>query len=210
MNKFYKLGWLFAAAFGGILLAGGFQDPQMKIAVVDLGKIIDTSEVSKDGTAKLQAAKRAREDFLTFLDTYKVASSEQIIKLKDLSLKPTLTAAEKTELDAIKADILKTDEKYKGFLQKKDLSADEQTLFNDYTARARASEMTVERLFKEFDNDWQNQVRDQTQQVVEKARLSVSEVAKAGGYSLVFDVRVTPYGANDLTDASMKAMNAKK
>lgn len=210
MNNLHKLSWVVAAAAVGLFLAGGFQDSQTKIGVVDLGKILDNSDVSKKNTSDLQAMRSAREGLLQFLDTYKVASADQILRLKDLSIKASPTAAEKQELENIKAEVMKTDAKYKELLQKANPTPDEQTLLNDYGARARANDVTNQRLFNEFNKEWEDKVREQSQVVLEKARQSVQEVAKAGGYSAVFDLRVAPYGANDLTDAAMKAMNAKK
>ncbi|MFY9233197.1 MAG: OmpH family outer membrane protein [Fimbriimonadaceae bacterium] len=213
MQKIYILGSVIAVAVVGAALfmfAAGFQDSATKIGVVDLGKVVEMSDMTKQLQSDLQGMVRARNDLLVFLDTNKVASQEQTLKLKELWLKTTTTAAEKTELDAVKAAVLKSYQKYLELQQKPSPTTDETTLLNEFGARVRANALTVQRLDGEFAQEMQDKRRELLQKVVDKARLSVQEVAKAGAYSAVFDIQVAPYGANDLTEATMKAMNAKK
>ena len=213
MKTFHQFGWVVAAIlalFLVFLMAAGFQDSTTKIGVVDLAKLLDSSEMSKDSTSSLTAAQKVREDMLGFLDTYKVASAEQVIKLKNLSLKAKLSEPEKTELETLKADIMRTDQKYKELLQKANPTPDEQSLLTDYASRARSNQATVQRLWEEFKKELDDKLRLESQAVLDKARLSIQEVSKAGGYTAVFDQRIAPYGTNDLTEAALKAMNAKK
>lgn len=210
MMKLHKLGWVVAAALVALLALAGFQDSQTKMAVVDLGKVVEKSDLTQVKQSELAGMARSRNELLVFLDSNKVASQEQTIKLKALWLKINPTPAEKTELDNLKAEVKKSYDKYQELQQKSSPTTDEQTLLNEFGARVRANAMTVQRFDTEFTQEMQDKRRDLLQQVVDKARLAVQDVAKAGGYSIVLDVQVAPYGANDLTEATMKAMNAKK
>lgn len=208
--KLHKLGWVVVVALVALLAIAGFQDTQTKMAVVDLGKVVEKSDLTQVKQAELAGMARSRNDLLIFLDSNKVASQEQTIKLKALWLKINPTPAEKTELDGLKSEVKKSYDKYQELQQKASPTTDEQTLLNEFGARVRANAMTVQRLDGEFTQEMQDKRRELLQEVVDKARLAVQDVAKAGGYGIVLDVQVAPYGANDLTEATMKAMNAKK
>ena len=71
-------------------------------------------------------------------------------------------------------------------------------------------EQVAQRWYKEFTSDMQNWADKQKLASVEKARAAIQDVSKAQGYTIVFEVGIAPYGANDITDAALKAMNAKK
>lgn len=210
MMKLHKLGWVVVVALVALLAIAGFQDTQTKMAVVDLGKVVEKSDLTQVKQAELAGMARSRNDLLIFLDSNKVASQEQTIKLKASWLKINPTPAEKTELDGLKSEVKKSYDKYQELQQKASPTTDEQTLLNEFGARVRANAMTVQRLDGEFTQEMQDKRRELLQEVVDKARLAVQDVAKAGGYGIVLDVQVAPYGANDLTEATMKAMNAKK
>ena len=45
---------------------------------------------------------------------------------------------------------------------------------------------------------------------LDRARAALHEVAKAQAFTVVFEISVAPYGANDLTQPTLTAMNAKK
>jgi Skp family chaperone for outer membrane proteins len=69
---------------------------------------------------------------------------------------------------------------------------------------------TEPRWYQEFTGDLQEWSDKHHLDNLNKARDAVASVAKAQGYTLVFDKSVAPYGANDLTDAALQAMNAQK
>lgn len=41
------------------------------------------------------------------------------------------------------------------------------------------------------------------------AKAALQEVAKKGGYTVILNGQVAPYGANDITDEAIKALDAK-
>ena len=89
--RFLYLGWIIAAAFAGIAVAGGFQAPSDKVGVVDISKIVEASDYGKSNQATFADMKAGRESLLEFIDTNRVLTTEQAQRLHDLTVKPTLS-----------------------------------------------------------------------------------------------------------------------
>lgn len=212
MNKtqFYKFGWMIAAALGGVLLAGAFQAATDKFGIVDISKVVEESDYGKANQDSFKQMKDAREGVLTFIDSNRILTNEQAQRLRDLSLKTPRTPEETAELERIKADVIASTKKNTELQTKANMTPEERTLMEDYSKRSQIMEQVAQRWYREFTNDMQAWADKQKLASVEKARAAVQEVAKAQGYTIVFEVGIAPYGANDLTDASLKAMNAKK
>ena len=209
-----QTGWLAAAVMAGAMLGLGFQGSTEKTAVVDVQKVVELSEFGKANQITFNDMKGGREAVLEFIDTYRVLTADQAQKIRDLSLKVGILAPEKAELDRIKADVIAADKKSKELSQKTNLTPEERTLMEDYARRSQAIAIVAVLLivggFREFTTEMQTWADKQKLASVDKARLAIQEVGKAGAYSIVFEIGVAPYGANDITDAALKAMNAKK
>lgn len=208
-NFFAKIGILLGAAGIGILAATGFQGGETKIGVVDISDVVEKSNFGQKNQKEFNDLKAMREGVLEFIDTYRVLTNEQAMKLKELSLKVNATAAEKAELESLKATIKQSDAKSKELAQKATLTPEERTLMQEYAQRSQAMEQTAQRWFRDFTNEMQQWADKQKAASIERARTCINEVSKAGGYTIVFESGVAPYGANDLTPAALKAMNAK-
>jgi Skp family chaperone for outer membrane proteins len=125
-------------------------------------------------------------------------------------VKPTLTAGEKAELESAKAEVIAADKKNKELSTKQNLTPEDRALIEEYSKRSNNMEMTAQRWLREFTQELQVWADKQKAESLTRARAALQEVAKAQGFTVVFEVGVAPYGANDLTDAALKAMNAKK
>ena len=205
-----KIAYLLVAAAIGVLAASGFQDATTKMGVVDISDVVEQSDYGKKNQEDFNAMKSAREGILEFIDTYRVLTNEQALKLRELSLKGNASAPEKAELETLKATIIASDKKSKELAQKPNLTPEERTLMQDYAQRSQTMEQVAQRWFREFTNEMQQWADKQKSASIQKARDAVNEVAKTGGYTIVLESGVAPYGANDLTQAALKAMNAKK
>lgn len=210
MTNMNKTGWAIAALLLGVFAAVGFQDASNKIGIVDISKVVEMSDFGKANQASFNQMKTAREGVLEFIDTYRVLTVEQATRFRDLSIKPTPTAEEKAELERIKADVMAADKKNKELSVKANLTPEDRALIEEYSKRANNMEMTAGRWLREFTNELQGWADKQKLTSLDRARAAVQEVAKAQGFTVVFEVGVAPYGANDITDAALKAMNAKK
>lgn len=206
----WTFGWVLAAALAGVVLAGGFQDGAGKYGIVDFAGIVEKSDYFKAEDAKLNAMKTAREGLLQFLFENKCATTEQATRLRDLTVKENVTAPEKQEMDKIKADVQANEKKFKDLGTKPNLTPDETALVRELAGRRQTIEDILPRWQQEFERELQGKFAQVRQSAIDRAKASLAEVAKAGGYSVIFRSDVAPYGANDVSDAALKSMNAKK
>jgi Skp family chaperone for outer membrane proteins len=209
-TRFLQLGWFLFVATFGVFVATGFQDNATKIGVVDISKVVEGSDFGKQNQDSFNQMKKAREDLLEFIDTYRVLTPEQATKIRDLSLKPNPSKEDSATLESTKAEVIASNKKWQELNTKTNLSAEDRTLIEDYAKRSQTMNEVAQRWFREFTNDMQSWADKQKMASIDKARTAINEVAKTQGYSVVFEVGVAPYGANDITDATLAAMNAKK
>jgi Skp family chaperone for outer membrane proteins len=203
------LGWVFAAALAAVLLAGGFGQPAEKTAVVDISKVVEQSNFGKGNQATFAKMKEAREGLLVFLDTNRVLTSEQAQRLRDLSLKPNPATEEKAEIERIRADVVAAAKRSQELATKPNLTPEERNLLEEYARRGQNMDNTAQRWLREFTTEMQVWADKQKLDSITRARVAIQDVAKAQGYTIVFEVGVAPYGANDISDAVLGAMNAK-
>lgn len=210
--RFLQLGWVLAAALLGVVAAGGFRSQASgeKFAVVDISRLVEVSDFGKGMQEQLAQMRTAREEVLKFIDDNRVLTMEQAERLRDISLKPNASKEEKAELDRIKSEVVASNKRSTELQLKTSLTPEERTLLEEYAKRSQTMNEVASRWLREFVNEMQEWVDRQKLDGIKRARVAISDVAKAQGYSIVFEVGVTPYGANDLTDASLTAMNAKK
>ena len=66
------------------------------------------------------------------------------------------------------------------------------------------------RWLREFTDEVQKYVADKKEENYVKARAAVNEVATKETYTMIFEGTVALFGANDITEQTLVAMNAKK
>lgn len=210
MNQnLHRVGWLVAAIMGGILLGSGFQEAGTKIGVVDITSVIEQSKFGKDGQAEFAAMKSAREGLLEYANNSRIMTIEQSTRVKDLTLKINRTAEETAELERIKADVQSAEKRNKELITKQSLTPEERTLMEEYAKRAASMETVANRWYQDFMGELQVWADKRKVDSLNKARVAIQDTAKAQGFTVVFEVGVAPYGANNLTDAALKAMDSK-
>lgn len=210
IKKLNSIGWIVAAGLLGVTLASGFQNATEKTATVDFNRLALQSELGKANSAALNQQAAARDNLLKFLDTYRTLNIEQAQRLRDIWLKTGATPAETAELEKLKKDAQDSAKTRDDLSQKQQLTDADRALLQDLNSRGQALNALLQRWGDEFNTELgklQQTLRDAT---VEKAKAALNDVAKSQGYTLVFETSVAPYSANDLTDAAIKAMNAKK
>jgi Skp family chaperone for outer membrane proteins len=210
MTKLQRLGWIISAAVLGVLLASGFQGSMDKVATVDLNSMVETSDMGKAGQADFDKMKDGREGLLKFLDDTRVLTIDQANTLRTLWLKPAPTAAETASLERLKADVVAQAKKNVELSTKPNLTAEERTLLQEYASRSAAIEQVAGQWLDEFRQEMRGWAEQRKADTLKKAKAAAQQVAKAQGFSLVFDSSVAVYAANDLTDEALKTMNANK
>ena len=203
-------GWIAAGVMAFFMVGSGFQGAQDKTGVIDFNLVIQNSNAGKQGSAKLKDAISARSGLIDMVETYPVMTTEQAENLKQLMLKEAQTPADKAGVDKIKADLLASDKKRSDLMGKSTLTESERQLLTEYSQRVRANEQRLDVWQREFSNEISD-LRDSTMTgLLTSAKASLNTIAKAQGFSTVLNSEVAPYGANDLTDATIKALDAKK
>lgn len=212
MKKLNKdlFGWMVAAVLGGVLASSGFQGTTESYAVVDLQKVVKSSNLYAVQEAKFKAQVDARQNLLQFINDNRVISAEQWPKLRDLSIKDNPTPAEQTELQTVKDAISKRTKDLATLQAVKTPTADQVSILEAMQRDVQQTQVSARELQDIFGRDLP-QLQDQAAKVVEdQARQAVSAIGKEQGYTIVFDTLAAPYGAKDITADSLTRMNTKK
>ncbi len=211
--KLHNLGWglagVMALAMTG-MVGAGMQTPTMKIGVVDWQRVFNDSDHAKKQEEAFRAYAKRREDALRFFESYKVMDTKFLLKFRELSVKDSLEGAEKGELDRIKTDAIATQKKYVELQTKNPLSAAETKQIEDYSARVRTAQNLLVNWAQAFEEDLRQMQGKMRAETLVKVRKAVKEVGAKEGYTVVYVNEVAPYGANDLTDQALKAVNAQR
>jgi Skp family chaperone for outer membrane proteins len=208
--RFLQLGWVVAAACIAVMIAGGFSQAEIKIGVVDISKVVEQSDFGKANQDTFTKMRVARESLLEFIDTNRVLTNEQAQRLRELWLKPQPTKEETAEMERIKADVIASAKKSAEFATKTSLTPEDRTLMEEYARRSQTMAEVARRWYQEFTSDMQKWADDQKLASIDRARGAIQEVAKAEGYTVVLEVGIAPYGANDISTTVLAKMNEKK
>lgn len=206
-SRFTIFGWAAAAALGSILLAGAFNQEQPKFGVVDMNKAITSSNIGTANTTRLRNAVQKREAFLTFVSTNPVITSDQIRQLKVIELKDAPTQQERTTADGIKQAVQSDQKEFDRLNQKAEPTEADRQRLGEFNRRRNETQRSLGELSTEFQSDIgniQNQVRTAER---EKAEAALGKVGSDGGYTVIFEKQVAPYGSNDVTEAVKNALN---
>ncbi len=208
--RLYQFGSALAVLLLGILVAGGFQAPAEKNGVVDINALVDGSNFGKGVRATVEKMRAAREDVLGFIDANRVLTLEQATRLRDLTLKTDRTAPETAELDTLKATVVATNKRWTELATKPTLTPEERTMQQEFADRAQKMGDLGSKWVRDFTNDIDAFMDKQKIEANTRARDAIAATAKTQGYTMVYDRAFAPYGANDITDAALAAMNAKQ
>lgn len=207
--RIYQFGSALSLLLLGILFGSGFQATAEKNGVVDINGLVETSNFGKSVRENLDKMRGAREEVLGFIDSNRVLTLEQATRLRDLTLKMDRTTAESAELDALKAQVVAANKKWMELATKGSLTPEERTLQQEYADRAQKTSDLGTRWVRDFTNDIDSWLDKQKTESANRAREAITATAKTQGYTMIYDKAFAPYGANDITDASLAAMNAK-
>lgn len=208
--KFERLGWIVAAALAGGIAGMGFQGSSEKTGTVDLARVFNDSDFAKKQTESLRTMGSTRQAVLEFVRTYQHIKPEDATRFHDVSMKPEPTAPEKAEMERIKQDAIASETKYRELTTKDKPTAAEITQLEELNRRKDNVQGLLEKWASEFSGEVQSRQETLRNDTLARVKDAVQQVAKQQGYTMVFVQDIAPYSANDLTDAALKAMNAKK
>jgi Skp family chaperone for outer membrane proteins len=192
------------------MIGMGFQAPGTKIATVDLAKVFNDSDYAKAQDAALKTMGANRKSILDFLGSYPSIAVADAQKFRDLSIKENPTAADKAELDRIRASAVTVDQKFRDLQTKANPTDDDRKQLGTYNQNAKENNALAQRLNDEFTDELRQQQDKLRADTLSRAKTAVAEAAKKGEVSVVFVQDVAPYSANDITADALKSMNSKK
>ncbi|RYG27241.1 hypothetical protein EON82_00135 [bacterium] len=207
--RIYQFGSALSLLLLGVLFGSGFQATVEKNGVVDINGMVETSNFGKSVRDNLDKMRSAREEVLGFLDSNRVLTLEQATRLRDLTLKMDRTPTESAELDTLKAQVVAANKKWMELATKGTLTPEERTLQQEYADRAQKTSDLGTRWVRDFTNDIDSWLDKQKTESANRAREAITATAKTQGYTMIYDKAFAPYGANDITEAALAAMNAK-
>ncbi len=202
--------WFILSGIVGIAVLLGAQSATEKVAVVDRNQVMQQSESGKKASFEFEQSLKKRQTLVDFVGTYRVVSESQADKLRSLWLKDKPTESEKTDLENLKQEVLSAYKKRNELSQKKALSLEESSLLKEYSDKSQKILQVLDRWQSEFREELMMQQEKSRTQTFDSANTAIKEAAKKEGCTQVFDASVMPYCANDLTEAAIKAANAKK
>jgi len=210
-GKFAIAGWIVAAGLASVILASGFQGGVDKSGVVDLNRAVQESEMGKKNKESLDAMVNARKGVIEFMDQQQVLTEEQAQKLRTLNLKSPITETEKKELDKVKEDVIAARKNFEALNQKQNPTEEDRRLLGEYNRRIESTRALVQTWGGQFQEELSLKQSDLISDSVKRADAAIREVSKKDGYTVVFSMPgAAVYGANDLTEAVTKALNAAK
>ncbi len=204
-------GWIVAAGLAGTMLAGGFKSPQDKVGVVDMEKVVFESDLGKKNADSLDEAVKARQGVLDFVRTHRVVTAEQAQRLRQLSVKADVTAAEKQELEKVKSDVVAAARDFDALNQKPSPTEADRAKLTDYNTRAQNAQVLLEDWSQQFQQELQALKDQMIADSAKRANDLLKDIAAKEGYTVIFAApRTALYGTNDLTDRVAKALDGKR
>ena len=209
MKKMTNLGWIAAGVLAGVMIFSGFGQSQEKLGIVDTNRLATTSKMGLRNTENLRAALTSRDALMTYMNENPTLTEEQATRLRALATKTPMTEAEKTEETTIKKAIA-DDRKVFDDLNKKNPPTDaERQKLSEFNKRRSDTQIRLAKWQNEFQAELQQLQNDVRTAESKNVKEVLTEIAKKGGYTVVLEQQIAPYGANDITDECIKALDAK-
>lgn len=209
-NRLYQIGWCVAASLLAVLLVSGFQNTTEKTGVVDVQKLVTTSEFGKSSQASIDKLSSTRKETLQFVGENPCMTVEEAQSFHELSVKTTLTTDEQAKLATVRKSASDNTKKLTDLMAKTTPSTDEKALISDLTDRANKTRNAAGQWAQDFQQEIQQYGEGQYAATMDRVQSSLQDTAKAQGFTAIFDKRYAPYGTSDITDACLAAMNARK
>jgi|GEM_PF-6739646 len=204
-----QLGWVISAGLIGLIVTVGFQTNSDKVGFVDFKRAFDASKLKTTQEAALQVAADGRSAALKFANLNSTFTQDQLQQFEALVSKEPLAAADQAKLTQIEADVTASAKQFTTLSTKVNPTPADSATLNDLGNRYSLGQKAVPQLQSEFEQQIVNMHQVQQQDAEQKIRDAASEVAKKENYTIVFNDQGAVFGANDLTDETVKALDKK-
>lgn len=190
--------------FGAIT---AFQTPTQKFGVVNLGDLAEKSKLGAREKKNFEDLRTRLSTLIQFINTNKVMKRDELNKLDELWRNEKPTPDQTKELEALKTTVQKNSEELRRLISILNPSADEQAKIRELSALAQGTEDALQSLDGRYGQIMQARASEKQAEVLKKSRDAVQKLGKRDGYTLIFEINTTPFGANDVTDAALKIMD---
>ncbi|HWD38096.1 MAG TPA: OmpH family outer membrane protein [Fimbriimonas sp.] len=201
--KFDKLGWVVAAGLASAIFVSGFQNSNPKFANVDISKIGQDSELAKKDNDALQKFGTARFDVIRFIQQNLAMLPDDAKRYADLKTRPTI---DQTAIQKIESDATTQAAKQRDLIGKPSPTTEEQAQLKEFNDRRAANQQFLQTLDAQYRREIDDKSQTLRNEVLDKVRASIKDIASRQGYSVVFNVESAPYAANDITPEVVKAV----
>lgn len=199
-----SLGWVAAAALGGLLVGAGFDNPDTKIAYVDATAVFKQSKLSSDEQNAITRMSQVRNDALNFVSLNPVFTEDQLTQFQKLVGLDKPTPADTDALTQLKATVTKASDQLKALQQKQNPTQQDQAQLDDLGKRYSATQATLPQLKSLFGQQLKDFDDKAIADALQKIKDTVAKISKKQGYSVVFNENAATFGQYDLTDETVK------
>lgn len=197
-----------AIAFMAFFALSAFQQPQLKLGVVDVSKVAEDSKLGKRKKDEFEKMRTKMTAVLQFMNQNRLISKDQATKFRELSLIEKPTADQTQQLEGLKTLIQRAKQEFDDLLK---VSNPTETQLKRIQELSGYGNDTLDRL-REWDREFGQQMSDLANsaqsEVLNKAREAVKKLGKRDGYTVILESNSAPYGANDVTADVLKVFDA--
>ncbi|MCH8274550.1 MAG: hypothetical protein IH851_07155 [Armatimonadetes bacterium] len=197
-----------AAAVGVLLLVTALQDPPLKFGVVDLVSVADKSLLGAQKKQEFDQQRDRMLGLLQYLDGNRAMTSAQADRLRELMLRTEPSDGEKTELENLKKTIGAQVAEMNTLIGLTNHTEAQTARLGELSRMQRETVTRIGGWNEVFLRQISLEAEESRAEVLGKAREAAEKVGKRDGYTIVFDKTIAPYAANDLSDETIKQMDA--
>lgn len=181
-------------------------------AKVDINKIARESTFYKKKREEIEAAQRRYQTLIQALESSPLMTDEERQKVISIETSQAPSEQQKQEVQKILQEAQKRSEMLTGLQQKPadQLSAAEKELLKEYTGRQTKAGEFLRAFTQQLNQQFGEQVTKADQEVTERIRQAIAEVAKEKKVTVVFSADTVLYCDLDLTDLVIQRLNAQK
>lgn len=191
-----------------LLMALAFQGPTQKFGVVDIGVLSDASKLGKRKKVEFEAKQQKWINLLQFMRSNRFFTLDNVKRFRELSLLDKPTADQTKQLEDLKTAIQKITDEFQGLVKVAQPTEEQSRRRQDLVRMADETTQMLNELGAEYQDSMRNMAADLKEEVTSKARAAVQKYGRQQGFTVIFEISMAVYGANDVTNDAVKVMDA--
>jgi Skp family chaperone for outer membrane proteins len=209
LKTIITLAVLFALSLSGACAAVTSPAPAASIGVVDIDRLMQESDKAKRSNTELQAMQKELEAGLKVIATNRLLTDKELDELGTLKAKATPVAAEQSRITALEDLNKQREGKLKALQTVQNPSSDEKRDLTELQGYAIGSGKMIEQDQKDAIKKINARNAVLTEEIYKDIKTAVEVVSKESNISVVLNKNAVIQGGVDLTDKTLKKLNAK-